>query len=177
MGSGLDRQGNGLKRKSDTSGEVWSWLRLRTLHRFLQSDGSPLRNGIPELASAEVNVVDAEEVHVLDVPRECRSPHPEIQVRRVHAWQAIGAGQDPRQKRRKVRNVPCFGLVRKEGSCSTYLFVSTIVTHKATEAHTSHVSAVPRRFVQSTIPPVLALKLLAELRCVIEWRSIRRQPF
>ena len=114
MGSGLDRQGNGLKRKSDTSGEVWSWL--RTLHRFLQSDGSPLRDGVPELASAEVNVVDAEEVHVLDVPRKRRSPHPKIQVRRVHAWQAIGTGQDPRQQRWKVRNVPCFGLVREEGS-------------------------------------------------------------
>ena len=87
-----------------------------TSHGALKLRCLGLRDGVPELRGTEVNVVDAEEVHVLDVPRKRRSPHPKIQVRRVHAWQAIGTGQDPRQQRWKVRNVPCFGLVREEGS-------------------------------------------------------------
>jgi len=48
-----------------------------------------LRYRIPMLSGPKVNVVDAKEIHVFDVPRESRAPHAEIKVRCVHTWQAI----------------------------------------------------------------------------------------
>lgn len=42
-----------------------------------------MRDCIPELGSAEMNVVDAEQVHVLDMPGECRAPHAKVEIRGV----------------------------------------------------------------------------------------------
>jgi len=48
-----------------------------------------LRYRIPMLSGPKMDVIDAKEIHVFHVPRESRSPHAEIKVRRVHSWQAI----------------------------------------------------------------------------------------
>lgn len=64
----------------------------RTLHRCLESGSSCLGYRIPELGGAEMYVIDAEKVHVLDVPGKRSSPHPKVQVRQVHAGKAVDRG-------------------------------------------------------------------------------------
>ena len=43
----------------------------------------------PELGYAEVDVTDREQIHVLYVPCERRTPHSEVQIRRVDARQTL----------------------------------------------------------------------------------------
>ena len=40
-----------------------------------------MRHRVPELGSPEVDVVYAEEIHVLDMPRKGGAPHAKVEVR------------------------------------------------------------------------------------------------
>ena len=57
----------------------------RTSEGLLQRTCSALRDCVPEFRSTEVNIVNTEEVHILDVPSERCSPHPEVEIWRVDA--------------------------------------------------------------------------------------------
>lgn len=43
-------------------------------------------NGIPGLGCTKVEIVDAVEIHVFRVPRECGLPHAKVQVSCVHSF-------------------------------------------------------------------------------------------
>jgi len=60
-----------------------------TSHCLLQSRGTGLRDGIPKFSSAKVNVIDAEEIHILDMPCKSRPPHAKVQIGGVYSWEAI----------------------------------------------------------------------------------------
>ena len=62
-------------------------------------------NRLPELGCANVDVIDKEQIHVLYVPCERRTPHSEVQIWRVDARQALTAG---------LRRVSA------EGKCATF---------------------------------------------------------
>lgn len=63
---------------------------IRTLHRLLKGVRTGLRHGIPELRRPEVNIVNAKQIHVLDVPSKRRSPHAEVQIRRIDTRKTLG---------------------------------------------------------------------------------------
>lgn len=65
--------------------QPWKRRRIRTPEGLFQCACSALWDCIPEFRSAEVDVVDTEKIHVFDVPSECRSPHPKVEVRGVYA--------------------------------------------------------------------------------------------
>ena len=58
-------------------------LKLTSYHGF-ESASVTLRNGIPELRLAEVQVVDGIQVHVLYMPRKGSFPHSKVKIGRVH---------------------------------------------------------------------------------------------
>ncbi len=78
-----------------------------TFHRLLEGRGPGLRDRIPKLSRAKVNVIDAEEVHIFDMPCESRSPHAKIKIRGIHSRQAIrGTGKKAIEQRWKMSNIP-----------------------------------------------------------------------
>ena len=77
-----------------------------------------LWNRIPELGCVNVDVIDREQIHVLYVPCERRTPHSEVQIRRVDARQALTAG---------LRRVSA------EGKCATFHAVVSSVNKEPSE--------------------------------------------
>ena len=68
--------------------------KLCTLHSLFQRRGTTLRNGIPELWGTKVDVVDAEQVHVFNMPSEGCTPHAEVEVWSVDARKTLVAGRE-----------------------------------------------------------------------------------
>lgn len=66
---------------------------IRTFHSLLQSMRSRLRHSVPEFRRTEVNVIDAEQIHILDMPSECCTPHAEIEIGCVDARKALGGSR------------------------------------------------------------------------------------
>ncbi len=48
-----------------------------------------MRDRIPKLSGAEVNVIDAKKIHIFDMPCKSRSPHAKVQIGGVYAGKAI----------------------------------------------------------------------------------------
>ena len=61
----------------------------RTPHDLLELCLVGPRDGVPLLGGAKVDVVDAVEVHVLEVPREGALPHAQVEVGGVDAGQLL----------------------------------------------------------------------------------------
>ena len=72
----------------------------------------------PELGYAEVDVTDRKQIFVLYVPCKRRTPHSEVQIRRVDARQALAAG---------LRRVSA------EGKCATFLAVVSSVNKEPSD--------------------------------------------
>lgn len=66
-------------------------------HGVFEAVGSLLRHGIPELGSSEMDVVDREKVHILDVPRKSGAPHSEVKIGGVDAGEALARGKKTRK--------------------------------------------------------------------------------
>lgn len=79
-GNNLEERNHGQDRYDDR----WSGISVySTSHGGLESRCSTLGHGVPELGGAKVNVVDAEQIHVLNVPSEGCPPHAKVQIRCV----------------------------------------------------------------------------------------------
>ena len=87
-----------------------------TLHGPLEPLAHLLRNAVPELGRAEVDVVDRVEVGVLDVPGERRAPHAKVEVGTNDAGDLARGGSELGEEVLEVRDVPGFGRVVEEGS-------------------------------------------------------------
>ena len=72
-----------------------------TAHDAFERVRPRLRDSVPVLRRAEVDVVDTEEIAILDVPRERRAPHSEVQIRRVDAKQTLTASRQEAGQRRR----------------------------------------------------------------------------
>lgn len=61
----------------------------RTSHGLLHSPSPPLWNRVPEFRGPKVYIIDAEQIHILDVPCKCSSPHSKVQIRSVDSRKAL----------------------------------------------------------------------------------------
>ena len=84
----------GKKSKSNQRAAHCRTKEMRTSDSGLKGPGAALRDGIPELGCAKVDVIDAEQVHIFDVPSKRRSPHAKVEVRGINAWQALRGGRE-----------------------------------------------------------------------------------
>jgi len=83
-----------------------------TFHCRLQGTRTTLWNCIPELWGAKVYEIDAEKIHVFDVPCKCCPPHSKVKIWGVDTGKALtGGGKDAGEEGRKMSNVPYLGFV------------------------------------------------------------------
>lgn len=86
--SSCRRRGKALKKASITTRAPYS--SLHTPHGLFKSVCARLGYGVPELWGAEVDIVDAEQVHILDVPCERGPPHAEVEIGGVDTGNTLG---------------------------------------------------------------------------------------
>jgi hypothetical protein len=64
-------------------------VEIRTPHGLLHGSRPSLGNGVPKFGSTKVDVIDAEQIHILDVPSKRGSPHPKVEVWCINTWQTL----------------------------------------------------------------------------------------